>query len=951
VTSYVLIASLQVGLQPDVPESLLISSSNPAICLRLRDSVYKVMEIFPRPVKPTGEPPRCLVAEHARYDGLPFLGYPDRNKLSWLLEFPVVGSDMQSLAAQYGGTTPEEASFSILFPFLQTWLYFGLLAEGFAIACATSTKEHEYVKEVNFAIQWATPWVYSEFVSEDGHLSTANFSILVEKYWLTPVLDQSITLIKKKYHHLCEILDRTGKVLCMVKFAPFTRPDQEWDWLQLHAIFEGFKCVTAAITFSYPLITSQGIGSENKAAFPDVKLMRDHGWCISDMYRSRFRYPSWQTKLFLGFMEKPLPISGRKHVDCRQDECVAIHTPESSFPFYHVNELCKGDCDWIGPDPEVVRSIVMKTGSLPILQITATSIHNIDIKVLEYPKDTKAFISVSHVWIDGLGNPNECKQYRCQLYQLWKEALAIIPESWRGSTVLLWLDTLCCPTVPKDDPEQKKRQWIIAKARAIEKLPLVYQTASAVLVRDSGLSQFIVQEWLLKEWQLEEVQQYTASRAEFEAKAIHIFELTLRIMNCNWMRRLWTLQEVALSENAIFQFGNGAVSRHTLDNWLAAISQRSFAFNGITCDLMRDLVYINPAYRTLEFQTPIRQLYHLNRELSYRSVSVVSDEALCMTTLMGLDLSEVATIVAQPEEFQKSAEEADRNLQVSRMKKFWTLMATKHGVPYSYVLDPIRAIDCYGYRWAPVSILKGPEFISTRSLVNKGPAFLQPNFGLQIQLPGFRLKPKTGIAARIVSHGPYWQKSKRVLEKVFIFRDSKGRWFSILNQEAIGQETPLKDLAYEDRLTLVCESQETNLVSSAVIRCENEIGPDPPSIKGEIIHRVTVSQLRPERSHLNSKMHELAVTLESDQDVVEMANMTKAPDDQNWRDVVTKVIKKSKAILNEALIEDSAFQEQIAQQYYPDLKGAEDYILWMWIHTYQGCEAEILPESQIWYVN
>jgi hypothetical protein len=904
------------------------------------------MEIFPLPAEPTGRPPRLRIVEHSLYDGLPFLGYPIRKNIPWLLQFPIDKEKVQALVAEHGETIHENACLSILYPFLQTWLYFGLLAESFAIACATSTHDAEFEKEVELATQWATPWVYSEFIFKDGYLCTAKFIEYAEKYWAIPVFNESDTLVEKKFTRLCKILDRTGKVLTLVKHISQVKPDEQWHWLHLHAVFQGFQLVLGFMTYKYKTLSDQIPGGA-QAFFPEIELMQRNGWCISDINRAYFRYESLQTKLFLNFLKKPVPMSGKTHDNCKTDECIASQSPDGTFPFHHVDGLCSGDCGWIGPDPEIVRQIVIKEGYLPVLQISATSMKDIKIKVLEYKMDETNFISISHVWADGLGNPTECTQFRCQLYQLWKHTSNMTTDSTGGSTNLIWLDTLCCPVVPKNAPEHEQKQWMVAKIKAIEKLPLVYQKASNVLIIDNGLKQFIVQEWLLQE-----SQEYPSDRAVFKAKSLHIIEVVLRIMNCNWMRRLWTLQEVELSNNAFFQFQNGSVSKQVLSNWLVVISQGNFAFNGVTCDLMRDMVCITPSY---ERSGEIRRLANLSRELSFRSVSVPSDEALCMTTLMGFDLSIVATIGSDSMALQQSQSQGDY-VQISRMKKFWELMATKHGVPYSFVMNEASpSIDCYGYRWAPLSVLKlsGENSLNYMSS-DMRPALLHPNLGLQVQLPGFRIRPKSYKASRIANHGPYWQKVLKIPQLRYVFRHAaSGRWFNIFKSKAAGQETSLQELLRQNRFALLCSSKETDK-SCVVIRCQDDgeyYAKEQGFIKGEIKHRMMVSQLSTEEALFNTRLLELATTLEEDEDVMAMASLMKASYDSYWRAAVTKVIDKSKKLVNEMLSKDPEFQKWISLWYYPDLEGYEDYIIWIWIHQYQGCEAEVLPESQIWYVN
>ncbi len=111
----------------------------------------------------------------------------------------------------------------------------------------------------------------------------------------------------------------------------------------------------------------------------------------------------------------------------------------------------------------------------------------------------------------------------CQMQRL--AALVNKFSDFQGQSVGFWIDSICVPVAP----EQKK-----ARRRAIEMMFDIYAGAYATIVLSADLM-------------------------DSEALQTAYLEPAMRIATSNWMRRLWTFQEGAMSRNLYFLFADVSV--------------------------------------------------------------------------------------------------------------------------------------------------------------------------------------------------------------------------------------------------------------------------------------------------------------------------------------------------------------------------------------------------------
>lgn len=197
------------------------------------------------------------------------------------------------------------------------------------------------------------------------------------------------------------------------------------------------------------------------------------------------------------------------HTGCSRSRCIAYNTKTAGYQSKHVNDDCH--CSHLGVNQHLMEKIVT-SGDIPLVMLEENISGRIKLH-LTASKFAKPYVALSHVWRDGLGNPDSNSLPYCQIQRLYTTAKL----RWFKRTDWLWIDTLCIPVAEES---------IALRQQAIASMATIYQGARSVLVMDA---------------EIEDVKA-TESDADFLAYVL-----------CSaWNSRCWTYQEAVLGKRLFF---------------------------------------------------------------------------------------------------------------------------------------------------------------------------------------------------------------------------------------------------------------------------------------------------------------------------------------------------------------------------------------------------------------
>jgi hypothetical protein len=354
--------------------------------------------------------------------------------------------------------------------------------------------------------------------------------------------------------------------------------------------------------------------------------MKDTNWCPARV-RSLPRYR------LIEYISSLLPShESASHRDCKDTFC--SQRPESVVDMQakHNAEQCDGTCPVKGFNEDELIGI-LRAGGIPGVSETRNGQGEMRYEIIDTTQ--REYIAISHVWSHGLGNPSKNALPLCQIQLLFKRIRAIA-----SLDVVLWIDTISVPIQP---------QW---KTTAISKLRDVYSKANKVLVIDCHLQQ-VDSNWL---------------------------EQSLQLLASEWMQRLWTLQEGRLASELYIQFKDEAVSILKLSDVDPGIhiGTDTYISMGIRRSLGRSI-----RARFAKQEEVSRRFSDLIQDLSHRSVTVASDEPICIATLLGLPL----------EHFDPSPTMED-------------IYRSQSSLPQDILFVGGARLTSPGYRWAPATFLQ-----------------------------------------------------------------------------------------------------------------------------------------------------------------------------------------------------------------------------------------------------
>jgi len=167
---------------------------------------------------------------------------------------------------------------------------------------------------------------------------------------------------------------------------------------------------------------------------------------------------------------------GIDHSQCENEKACVANTISSNFRGYHVeNDCC---CKPIVPVNQADMFGILKDGSIPVVTVSRRKDHGIQLRYSRADMST-AYVAISNVWSEGLGDPDHNYLPRCQLNKLvsgiyrarssgagWKlsSTRALNAGTWRPNStsgadhdgnllakpITFWLDAYCIPSASVD---------------------------------------------------------------------------------------------------------------------------------------------------------------------------------------------------------------------------------------------------------------------------------------------------------------------------------------------------------------------------------------------------------------------------------------------------------------------------------------------------------------------
>ena len=481
-----------------------------------------------------------------------------------------------------------------------------------------------------------------------------------------------------------------------------------------------------------------------------IHEMRLNGWCPNEAFVACEQFPSATSTYILSKMEKV--SAGRCHEACSEQKCLALQIDMANYEPKHRYSDCQ--CDVVSIDTARLN-LILESGMFPLLDFQTDLVSGALKLNLVESAGNRPYVALSHVWADGLGNPHANSLRRCQLLDLRDLADKVFVagrlQEQEPVLPLLWLDTLCCPAAPSK-----------GKTIAIGFMRHTYRAATHVLVLVNTLRCY-------------------------SYKDMGVLEAAVRIFTSPWMHRLWCLQERALPDRLWFQFLDDCIEVSTVFEDLGNLAKcrkpcsRGFALDFVSIYLsFRGIFDSNYNYNS--------NFNNIMHAVSHRSVSVASDEPLCLDTLFGLNVEVLAST------------------KQDRVARMWSGLCESKQVPSGVIFLRGPKLKERGYRWAPETCLGQRKWTERDSAYAQIPASLLSQ-GLLVQFPGLVLSTSAYIDI-MPSTLPDWKHFQSLL-----LRDEDSKvWYTLSYRDEVKASSPQLSL-YN---TLQCKNMVHAMIFSHV---------------------------------------------------------------------------------------------------------------------------------------
>ncbi|KIX96499.1 uncharacterized protein Z520_07765 [Fonsecaea multimorphosa CBS 102226] len=624
------------------------------------------MDHLPSPDRPLYTPKVPYVCK-GTYHGSGIEKYPRRN--GWDV--------LKLLDGELGTHSVDE-----LGSFIQTWLYFGVLADVLTII-GLEFDQSEYIAQLPSGERVVTSLPLL------AHIST----------WQKRAESLAPDERKKQGKQVRQVLEKaslyTNSLLTRTSQPPLTGISDD---ITLSILVLGSTLFRAASK-----ICLKGLGAHyannilDTEEFPearedeeDISTWAEPYWGFSSLSTARLVEQGWCTRDITMLQDLFSPESIHyitslgitkiaDHSKCTGSTCVGNYVDPEGYQTQHTEAGC--ECELIGADQDQVVSI-LEGGGIPVVGFSWYGINRDEPLSIIKSSSSTPYVAISHVWSHGLGNVRTNAIRKCQMIRLWGyfQKLQGMEHQPAETQRFFWLDTLC---VPLANDESRKA--------AIARLTETYREAEIVLVLDQDLQRCPI-----------------PTTTE---------EISMRLGCSDWMRRLWTLKEGVLARNLHLQFLDGVVDLAKERERHEGKVSISDNIGSDSRQLYSDIEILNIAIEGSDFE--VTKLIHISNALRYRSTSRTGDEAICIATFLGFH--------------------TDRVYDLPPERRIPYLLSHIPQVPRHIMFMAGTKLQDEGYRWAPASFLNRNTSTDTYALT-AGSSVPRTTAGLSVEFPGFTIK-------------------------------------------------------------------------------------------------------------------------------------------------------------------------------------------------------------------
>jgi hypothetical protein len=419
------------------------------------------------------------------YDEKDFVKYPSRR-----------GIDIDALYLS------DEVDWDQWAPFLQAWLWFGLLGQTLDLQSGR--------------LLHPTIMILESFVT-----TKSNGSRVVT----TQRLRQHILPLRGKfhasqYHRFCSCLTEVQvnikRMISHPSWQIFLAEARRATDLPLaYKVLLSIQILfdTICASMNVPISSNVYLNDEQLSTELVDILLERAGWCS---FQIRKLPVNIRVRYYLSHLS---PFDVKEHSLCSRELCSAPALEEDKAHFEPTHTSAGCACNEVSISDEDIESIIGQ-GDVPVLSFSEAYGGQRQLKITysrmkETTEERRSFVAISHVRHLGLGNHGKHSLPYCQL--AWIQLIADEVLGTGTSSVYFWLDTMCLPLRYQ------------SRAPALRHVRQVYQVASKVVVLDPYL--------------------YGHSVGSFE-------ESIFRIRYSCWKTRLWTLQEGVIAKELHIRFKN-----------------------------------------------------------------------------------------------------------------------------------------------------------------------------------------------------------------------------------------------------------------------------------------------------------------------------------------------------------------------------------------------------------